>query len=86
MPPLLILDEATSNIDTRSEKLVQASMDKLMQNRTVLVIAHRLSTVKNANAILYLEYGKIIERGTNEDLLKLKGKYYSLYQGKTELE
>ena len=86
MPPLLILDEATSNIDTRSEKLVQASMDKLMQNRTVLVIAHRLSTVKNANAILYLEHGKIIERGTNEDLLKLKGKYYSLYQGKTELE
>lgn len=84
-PPLLILDEATSNIDTRSEKLVEKSMDKLMENRTVLVIAHRLSTVKNSNAILYLENGKIIERGSNDDLLKLKGKYYSLYNGKTEL-
>ncbi len=84
-PPLLILDEATSNIDTRSEKLVQKSMDNLMHNKTVLVIAHRLSTVKNSEAILYLENGKIIERGTNEELLKLKGKYYSLYKGKTEL-
>ncbi len=86
MPPVLILDEATSNIDTRSEKLVQQSMDILMKNRTVLVIAHRLSTVKNSDAIMYLENGKIIERGSNEDLLKLKGKYYALYQGKTELE
>lgn len=86
MPPLLILDEATSNIDTRSEKLVQASMDKLMIGRTVLVIAHRLSTVRNSEAILYLENGKIIERGSNDDLLKLKGKYYALYNGKTELQ
>lgn len=86
MPPLLILDEATSNIDTRSEKLVQKSMDHLMENRTVLVIAHRLSTVKNSDAILYLENGKIVERGSNDDLIKLKGKYYALYEGKTELE
>ena len=86
MPPVLILDEATSNIDTRSEKLVQKSMDILMQNRTVLVIAHRLSTVKNSDAILYLENGKIVERGSNDELLKLKGKYYALYEGKTELE
>ena len=86
MPPVLILDEATSNIDTRSERLVQKSMDVLMQNRTVLVIAHRLSTVKNSDAILYLENGKIVERGSNDELLKLKGKYYALYEGKTELE
>lgn len=86
MPPILILDEATSNIDTRSEKLVQKSMDVLMQNRTVLVIAHRLSTVKNSDAILYLENGKIVERGSNDELLKLKGKYYALYEGKAELE
>ena len=86
MPPVLILDEATSNIDTRSEKLVQKSMDVLMRNRTVLVIAHRLSTVKNSDAILYLENGKIVERGSNDELLKLKGKYYALYEGKTELE
>lgn len=86
MPPVLILDEATSSIDTRSEKLVQKSMDVLMQNRTVLVIAHRLSTVKNSDAILYLENGKIVERGSNNELLKLKGKYYALYEGKTELE
>ena len=86
MPPLLILDEATSNIDTRSERLVQKAMDELMKNRTTLVIAHRLSTIKNADAILYLENGKIIERGTNAQLLELKGKYYALYQGKVELE
>ncbi len=84
-PPLLILDEATSNIDTRSEKLVEKSMDKLMENRTVLVIAHRLSTVKNSKAILYLENGKIVERGSNDELLSMKGKYYSLYNGKIEL-
>ena len=85
-PPLLILDEATSNIDTRSEKLVQKSMDQLMEGRTVLVIAHRLSTVRNSEAILYLENGKIIERGSNDELLNLKGKYYALYNGQTELQ
>ena len=86
LPPLLILDEATSNIDTRSEKLVQKSMDQLMKGRTVLVIAHRLSTVRNSEAILYLENGKIIERGSNDELLELKGKYYALYNGQTELQ
>lgn len=80
-PPLLILDEATSSIDTRSEKLIEKSIDKLMENRTVLIIAHRLSTVRNANKILFLENGKIIEKGSHEDLLNLKGKYYSLYKG-----
>lgn len=86
LPPLLILDEATSNIDTRSEKLVQKSMDELMKGRTVLVIAHRLSTVRNSEAILYLENGKIIERGNNDELLELKGKYYALYNGQAELQ
>ncbi len=85
-PPLLILDEATSNIDTRTEKIVEKSMDKLMENRTVLVIAHRLSTVRNATAILVLDHGKIIERGNHEQLLSLKGRYYSLYNGTIELE
>lgn len=85
-PPLLILDEATSNIDTRTEKLIEKSMDKLMENRTVLVIAHRLSTVRNSTAILVLDHGKIIERGNHEDLLALKGRYYSLYKGIIELE
>lgn len=84
-PPLLILDEATSSIDTRSEKLIEKSIDKLMENRTVLIIAHRLSTVRNANKILFLENGKIIEKGSHEDLLNLKGKYYSLYKGISEL-
>ena len=84
--PVLILDEATSSIDTRTEALVQKGMDKLMEGRTVFVIAHRLSTVKNANAIMVLDHGKIIERGTHDDLLKLKGVYYSLYTGKLELE
>ncbi len=84
-PPLLILDEATSNIDTRSEKLVEKSMDDLMKNRTSLVIAHRLSTVRNATAIIVLDHGKIIERGNHEDLIKKKGAYYSLYKGLTEL-
>lgn len=85
-PPLLILDEATSNIDTRTEKLIEKSMDELMNERTVLVIAHRLSTVRNSNAILVLEHGKIIERGDHEDLLKQKGRYYSLYKGVVELD
>lgn len=85
-PPVMILDEATSSIDTRTEKLVQDGMDKLMNNRTVFVIAHRLSTVKNAKAIIVLENGSIIERGNHEDLIKEKGKYYKLYTGVFELE
>lgn len=84
--PVLILDEATSSIDTRTERLVQEGMDKLMQGRTVFVIAHRLSTVRNANAILVLDKGNVIERGTHEELLELKGVYYNLYTGKLELE
>ena len=81
----MVLDEATSSIDTYTETLVQSGMDKLMENRTVFVIAHRLSTVRNSNAIMVLENGRIIERGDHEDLLKAKGVYYSLYTGKTEL-
>ena len=84
-PPLMVLDEATSSIDTHTEALVQSGMDKLMENRTVFVIAHRLSTVRNSNAIMVLENGRIIERGDHEDLLKEKGVYYSLYTGQTEL-
>ena len=84
-PPIMVLDEATSSIDTHTETLVQSGMDKLMENRTVFVIAHRLSTVRNSNAIMVLENGRIIERGDHEDLLKEKGVYYSLYTGKTEL-
>ena len=83
--PVLILDEATSSIDTRTEQLVQEGMDKLMQGRTVFVIAHRLSTVRNANAIMVLEHGKIIERGRHEDLIKQHGIYYQLYTGKLEM-
>ena len=84
-PPALILDEATSSIDTRTEKIVQDGMDKLMKGRTVFVIAHRLSTVRNSNAIMVLEQGKIVERGDHDDLLEQKGKYYQLYHGMFEL-
>ena len=85
-PPVMILDEATSSIDTRTEKIVQNGMDKLMEGRTVFVIAHRLSTIRNAKAIMVMENGRIIERGNHEDLLKLKGEYYELYNGNVELE
>lgn len=84
-PPVLILDEATSSIDTRTEKLIQDGMDKLMEGRTVFVIAHRLSTVRNSNAILVLEHGQVIERGDHDELLEQKGKYYELCTGVTEL-
>lgn len=85
-PPVMILDEATSSIDTRTEKIVQDGMDKLMEGRTVFVIAHRLSTVRNSKAIIVLDHGKIIERGNHEDLLAQKGTYYKLYTGAFELE
>ena len=85
-PPVMILDEATSSIDTRTELLVQRGMDALMQNRTVFVIAHRLSTVQNSNAIMVLDHGRIIERGTHDDLIAQKGVYYQLYTGAFELE
>ena len=82
---MLILDEATSSVDTRTEKLIERGLDGLMRGRTVFVIAHRLSTVRNADAILVLEKGKVIERGSHDDLLALKGKYYQLYTNMTEL-
>lgn len=84
-PPVLILDEATSSIDTRTEKLIEKGMDSLMEGRTVFVIAHRLSTVRNAEAIMVLEHGQIIERGDHDDLIEQKGKYYQLYTGSFEL-
>ena len=85
-PPVMILDEATSSIDTRTELLVQRGMDALMKGRTVFVIAHRLSTVQNSDAILVLDHGRIIERGTHDDLIAQKGTYYQLYTDAFELE
>ena len=84
--PILILDEATSSVDTRTEKHIEKGMDRLMAERTTLVIAHRLSTVRNANAIMVLENGVIIERGDHDDLLAQKGRYYELYTGLSELD
>ena len=80
-PPVLILDEATSSIDTRTEKLIQEGMDALMNGRTTFVIAHRLSTVRNSDCIMVLEQGRIIERGTHDQLIAEKGRYYQLYTG-----
>ena len=85
-PPVLILDEATSSIDTRTEHLIEAGMDEIMKGRTVFIIAHRLSTVRNSDAILVLEKGEIIERGDHKTLLDLKGRYYKLYTGAAELD
>ena len=85
-PPVLIMDEATSSVDTRTEKLIEKGMDALMEGRTVFVIAHRLSTVMNAKAIMVLEKGKIIERGSHDELIAQKGRYYELYTGLDELE
>lgn len=85
-PPVLVLDEATSSVDTRTEKLIETGMDRLMEGRTVLVIAHRLSTVRNSKAILVLEQGRVVERGDHEELLGEKGRYYRLYTGQFELD
>ena len=85
-PPVMIMDEATSSIDTRTEQIVQRGMDKLMEGRTVFVIAHRLSTVKNSDVIMVLDHGRIIERGTHDQLIEQKGQYYRLYTGAFELE
>ena len=84
--PILVLDEATSSVDTRTEKHIEHGMDRLMKSRTTFVIAHRLSTVRNANAIMVLENGEIIERGTHEELLAMKERYYKLYTGMLELD
>ena len=85
-PPVMILDEATSSIDTRTEMHIEHGMDRLMQNRTTFVIAHRLSTVRNSNAIMVLENGRIIERGDHDDLMALGGRYYQLCTGKVQLD
>ena len=84
--PILVLDEATSSVDTRTERHIEHGMDRLMKNRTTFVIAHRLSTVRNADAIMVLEQGEIIERGNHEQLLAQKGRYYELYTGLKELD
>ena len=83
--PVLILDEATSSVDTRTEKLIERGLDGLMRGRTVFVIAHRLSTVRNADAILVLENGRVVERGNHDDLLLERGRYYQLYTNMIEL-
>ena len=85
-PPVMILDEATSSIDTRTEAIVQRGMDSLMKGRTVFVIAHRLSTVRNSDAIMVLDHGRVIERGSHDSLIAKKGRYYQLYTGAFELE
>ena len=85
-PPVMILDEATSSIDTRTEAIVQKGMDALMKGRTVFVIAHRLSTVQNSDVIMVLDHGRIIERGSHQKLIEEKGQYYRLYTGAFELE
>ena len=84
-PPVMILDEATSSIDTRTEALIQQGMDALMEGRTVFVIAHRLSTVRNANCIVVIEHGEIEEKGSHQHLLEEKGRYYRLYTGQFQL-
>jgi ATP-binding cassette subfamily B protein len=84
--PLLILDEATSSVDTRTERLIEVGMDKIMEDRTVFVIAHRLSTVRNSDDIVVLESGEIIEEGNHNTLIEQGGKYYQLYTGKAEIE
>ena len=84
--PILVLDEATSSVDTRTERHIEHGMDRLMKDRTTFVIAHRLSTVRNSNAIMVLEHGEIVERGTHEELLEMEGRYYELYTGKKELD
>ena len=85
-PPILILDEATSSVDTRTERLISKGMDNIMAGKTVFVIAHRLSTVRYADCIMVMDKGRIIERGTHDELLAQKGRYYELWMGKSELD